>query len=239
MNVNIYNEGRGTPLVFFHGWGFDGSIWHSLLPYLIKSYHVYLVDLPGFGLTPMMNWDEFKSDLLKKLPTNFALAGWSLGGLYATRLAIEEPARVLKLLNIASSPRFPTDDLWPGIAPNVFTQFFSNLSRDSKQTLQNFLLLQLQENNVSFSLGIPPSESGLASGLNILHRWDLREKLKSINIPVYYMFGRLDSITPVKTMNVMQSHYPDFKYKIFNKSAHMPFLSETDLFITELTGFIQ
>ena len=104
--LNITVHGRGKALVLLHGWGFDSQIWHSIQPELSNRYQLYLVDLPGFGLSPSVDWENFKSILLKQLPAHFAIAGWSMGGLFATRLAIEAPCRVSHLLNIASSPCF-------------------------------------------------------------------------------------------------------------------------------------
>ncbi len=36
---------------FFHGFGFDSSIWQHLIPNLCNEYQLCFVDLPGFGRT--------------------------------------------------------------------------------------------------------------------------------------------------------------------------------------------
>jgi pimeloyl-[acyl-carrier protein] methyl ester esterase len=239
MNIHIKRYGRGMPLVFFHGWGFDHQIWLPLIPELQEHYELILVDLPGFGHTSMMDWHTFKTFLLEFLSKEFAVAGWSMGGLYATRLAIEEPKRVLCLLNINSSPRFIADATWPGLSKEVFFHFYENLSQDMSKTLEDFIALQINNTNIPLSLGAPPSQEGLELGLDILGDWDLREGIKKLVQPTCYMFGRLDPITPVKTMQTMQQYYPDFKYVIFNKAAHMPFLSHPELFIKEILEFIK
>lgn len=240
MNIHIKRYGTGIPVVFFHGWGFDHQIWSSLIPQLQDNYQLILVDLPGFGLTDMMDWLRFKEYLLKFLPEQFALVGWSMGGLYATRLAIEEPNKVLYLLNITSSPRFIADEVyWPGVTKDVFAHFYKNLSLDVNKTLKEFIALQAHKSTVQFALGAPPSKEGLELGLNILDEWDLREGIKNLVSPTCYMFGRLDPITPVKTMRAMETQYPRFKYVLFNKAAHMPFLSHPELFINEVVEFIK
>lgn len=238
MNINLTSYGQGTPLVFFHGWGFDSQIWLPLVPELKAHYQLILVDLPGFGLTSMMEWPEFKKSLLTILPLRFAVAGWSMGGLYATRLAAEEPQRVQCLLNISSSPRFITDSLWPGVSKEVFINFYNNLSSNLTATLNEFIALQINKTKVCLQHGTPPSVLGLKSGLQILDTWDLREELKKLEMPTCYLFGRLDPITSVKTMQTMKSDYPNFKYVLFHKSAHMPFLSHKKEFIDEVLGFI-
>ncbi len=239
MNIHLSKHGSGFPLVFFHGWGFDSQIWKPLLPLLKTKYQLIMVDLPGFGLSPMMEWDEFKSQLLTLLPEQFALVGWSLGGLYATRLALEEPLHVAYLINITSSPCFLSGDRWPGVSPEVFSGFYQNLISNPRRTLEDFTQLQVNKTQLKLPLGDLPSSDGLKAGLEILGTWDFREQLKAIKPAVCYMFGRLDPIVPVKTMRVMQVIYPQFKYVFFNKAAHMPFLSHMDLFINELNGLIK
>jgi len=238
MNIHLTSYGQGTPVVFFHGWGFDQQIWMPLIADLSMSYRIFLVDLPGFGFTPIMDWDAFKAQLLGELPQHFAVVGWSLGGLYAQRLAFEEAKRVSALMSIASSPRFIEDPTWPAVSKKVFTQFYDNLSQDIEGTLKDFLSLQLNKNQISLHLGKIPSQAGLEAGLKVLDEWDLRDQLKNFTNPACFLFGRLDPITPARLMNTMKMVYPHFNYVLFKRSAHMPFLSHKDLFIDELRRFI-
>ena len=239
MSVHIIIYGKGKPLVLFHGWGFNTEVWSPLLPALTSQYELHLVDLPGFGLTQPMAWEAFKTTLLKQLPENFALAGWSMGGLFATRLAIEEPERVTHLVNIASSPRFIREEGWPGVDREMFKAFYKDLADDHEQTLERFIELQLQGQTRPLVMGgQAPSMLSLQTGLDILINWDLRLDLFLLNMPVLYMFGRLDAITPRKTMGIMQTMYPQFNYTMFPKAAHMPFLSHPDEVIPILERFI-
>ena len=238
--VNIIVRGTGSPLVLCHGWGFDAHIWFSLLPELTDHYQLHLVDLPGFGSTPLMDWNEFKASLLAQLPTNFALAGWSMGGLYATRLAIEAPLRVSRLLNIASSPYFIKQDDWSGVDPYVFESFYKALSINLDGTYRQFINAQLQGQTTSIAKPAEVvNERALYDGLDVLLTWDLREELAYLTVPVLYLFGRLDGIMPRKTMVIMQRIYPQFDYILMTKAAHVPFLSHPTEFITILKGFME
>jgi pimeloyl-[acyl-carrier protein] methyl ester esterase len=239
MNIHLNKYGSGFPVVFFHGWGFDQHIWMSLVSELQSRYQLILVDLPGFGQSPMMDWTAFKTSLLVQLPEYFAVVGWSMGGLYGTRLALDVPQRVTHLMNICSSPRFLLDDSWPGVAREVFAEFYRKLSQAPQSTLTEFIELQTSRTKFKMELGCLPTEEGLASGLEILDTWDFREQMTQFDRPACYMFGRLDPIVPVKTMRVMQEIYPNFNYVFFNRAAHMPFLSHPDLFLNEFRGFIK
>ncbi|ASQ45916.1 alpha/beta fold hydrolase [Legionella clemsonensis] len=234
MNLNIKIQGEGPSLVFFHGWGFDHTIWCDLATAFEKKYTLYLVDLPGFGLSSLMNWSQFKSELLQHLPEQFALIGWSMGGLYASRLANELSEQVTHLINIASSPRFIKEKNWPGVDENVFNNFFKNLTENPQQTISEFVNLQLKNQTYNYSPQFLPSIESLKAGLTILADWDLRESLFHFKKPTTYLFGRLDAITPSTTMGAMQKLYPLFNYVMFPKAAHMPFLSHQREFINTL-----
>lgn len=231
MNIHLRSFGKGKALVFFHGWGFDGSIWESVVPLLAENYQVFIVDLPGFGSSDLMDWSAFKTKLITYLPETFALIGWSMGGLFATRLALEEPNRVTHLLNCCSSPCFVARESWPGVPLIVFQNFYSNLAMDLQNTLNDFVSLQTNKMKVELKQLKLPTLHALQGGLAILEKWDLRPELSSLRAQTHYLFGRLDPITPVKTMEAMQLTYPEFEYTLFNKSAHMPFLSQSHEFI--------
>lgn len=239
-NININIQGNGDPLVLFHGWGFDSKIWSPLLPKLSEKYQLYLIDLPGFGLTSSMEWAVFKAKVLKLLPIKFAVAGWSMGGLYATRLAVEEPQHVTHLINISSSPHFVRETDWPGIDVQVIETFYRNLAHHPQQILAEFIQLQLQGQAMpDIAIGSVPSVVGLQAGLELLVHWDLRQELATLTIPVCYMFGRLDAIISRITMATMQKIYPQFHYIMFAKAAHVPFLSHPTAFITALEEFLK
>lgn len=229
MQIYCHELGEGEPLVFFHGWGFDHSIWLSLADQFQDRYRLFLVDLPGFGRTEALSWEEFSQALLEKLPKRFKLIGWSLGGLYAQRLALEFPEAVERLLVVASSPRFLSEPHWPGTAASVFHTFYQRLSENGSKILDEFMQLQAR-GPFEFS-GILPTASGLKSGLDHLLTWDLRTPLACLNQKTHFVFGRLDAIVPYQLLAAMKRHYPQFNYHSFRHSAHMPFLSEQLAFI--------
>ncbi len=232
----LTRTGQGIPLVLFHGWGFDSRVWHSILPTLATRYDVFCVDLPGFGLSPFMDWQTFKSSMLNQLPANFAVAGWSLGGLVATRLALEDPDRVTHIINIASSPHFVEDSVWPGIPQSVLSVFYNRLLDAPEQVLRDFMALQLP-GQVDLAFASPTIE-GLRTGCDWLLTWDFRDDLATLKLPILYLFGRLDTIVPRRTMAVMQERYPDFQYVMVSKAAHALFISHQDVCVKAIFDFL-
>lgn len=235
--IYLKKTGEGFPLVLIHGWGFDHEIWSPLLPALRAHYTVYTIDLPGFGKTPCMPWDDFKHTLIKQLPEKFAVIGWSLGGLVATRLALEAPTQVSHLINIASSPYFTASSDWPGIAPDTLDLFSDNLARDPKKTHQAFIQQQLPP-HIKNKPAPPQNIQGLIEGLDSLKNWDFRKNLNTLKPPTAYLFGQIDRIVPAKTLSVMKKTYPDFHYKLIPKAGHTPFLTHPKTCLDWIHQFI-
>lgn len=239
LNIDIYENGKKRNLILMHGWGFDNNIWQPLVPELSKFFNLYLVDLPGFGLSNLMHWEDFKSSLIDIIPENYILIGWSLGGLFSTRLVLEEIPGVTHLINLTSSPKFIEDIKWPGVSSKIFQNFYKNLRADTEKALLDFVNLQFRSTvpNDNFKFKIP-SKVALERGLQVLETWDLRDSLKSIKIPVCYYFGRLDAIVPARILPVMKKDFPNFHYVLFKQASHAPFLSHTEQFISALMTFV-
>lgn len=91
QNINIYYEeynGGKKEIIFLHGWGNSSSTFKHQVDYLKDKYHIYLIDLPGFGksneqLTPY-NLNDYvkliKEFIQKKEIIDPILIGHSFGG---------------------------------------------------------------------------------------------------------------------------------------------------------------
>ncbi|MDF1646243.1 MAG: alpha/beta fold hydrolase [Legionellaceae bacterium] len=240
-SFHINQSGQGQALLLLHGWGFDHHIWHPILPELNKRYRIYPIDLPGFGQTPCMPWNDFKNTLLKQLPSQIAVLGWSMGGLVATRLALEHPERISHLINLSSSPHFLASDHWPGIQAANLDTFYQGLKSAPQKTLRHFITLQLPKSTQCKDLNLPKQSNlaGLQQGLDILKNWDFRDELHTLKQPVAYLFGRLDRIIPAQVLPEMQKKHPSFYYKLFQKAGHAPFLSHPEDFFNILNQFME
>lgn len=232
--LNIQCLGQGQPLVLFHGFGLAAGIWLSLARKLKSQFKLYLVDLPGFGQSALLSWTDFKQQLLAQLPERFTLLAWSLGGLYATRLALESPAAVSLLVNVASSPCFVQDEAWPGIEPRVLQAFHRQMLKNPAQLRQQFVTRQLQGHDFVLHPYETTMLPGLEQGLAVLSGWDLRELMPELSCRSYYVFGAKDEILPIQTMAAMQARYTQIHYAVFEQAGHAPFLSHEEEFISFL-----
>ncbi|MBI6547725.1 pimeloyl-ACP methyl ester esterase BioH [Xenorhabdus lircayensis] len=237
-------------LVMLHGWGLNAEVWHSVETRLASHFRLHLVDLPGYGRSqsyPAMSLAEMADTVWQQAPENALWLGWSLGGLVASRIALDHPAQVAGLVTVASSPKFSTDGDWPGIKPEVLSAFEHQLSANFQKTVERFLALQTlgtesarQDSRLlkSVILNQPmPTVEVLNAGLEILRTDDLRAELLQLRLPFLRLYGYLDGLVPRKIAARLDGEWPNTHSVIMRHAAHAPFISHPDEFVEVLMDF--
>ena len=57
--TSVERFGQGPDLVLLHGWGMNGAVWHGIAQELAAHYRLHLVDLPGFGNSPLQAGTDY------------------------------------------------------------------------------------------------------------------------------------------------------------------------------------
>lgn len=253
MSKSLHLEiiGKGRPLIMLHGWGWHSGIWQPLVSQLAENFQLFLIDLPGFGKSPLLSADykieHISAALLDLTPPEAIWAGWSLGGMIAWYIALHNPECVTHLVTIASSPKWVSTENWPGISPATLEKFSQLLMRDHQKTLQDFLELQLRgapknpelvetlQKQMVRSSHIVPALSG---GLQLLRELDLRADLTKIQCPGLHLFGSHDTLVPVSIIEKIQPLLPQGTCSIIPRAGHIPFLSHPDIFLQRVRAFL-
>jgi len=108
-SLEYHVGGAGEPLLLVHGLGGSAENWVEVLPELVQRYRVIAVDLPGHaGSEPLArgaSMGDFAAATAAVLDaegvSGAVVAGHSLGGLVALRLARSRPELVRGLLLVA------------------------------------------------------------------------------------------------------------------------------------------
>lgn len=239
VNLHISIIGMGKPLVLFHGWGFNSNVWKFLIPELSQDFRLFLVDLPGFGKSPLISWDNFKEELLNQLPQKFNLLGWSMGGLYASRLTIDIPERIHQLILASAIPYFISRDNFPGVRKKILRAFYQQFLKYPQMTHQLFLERHLGKLRKKFS----PSDfaltsiSGANAGLKAMLEWNLMSYLSGSFVPVSCIYGDEDGLIPQEAYEYLTS-LPWVGSQMIQGAAHMPHLTHQDNFIRAIRGIL-
>jgi pimeloyl-ACP methyl ester carboxylesterase len=112
MPLHYLTGGDGPPLVLVHGQREDCHLWRWVLPALVRTYRVYVPDLPGHGestkhkmySTPPSFYSNSLAGFLNALSVERAvLVGSSDGGLTVLRVALATSGRVTALVLVDSA----------------------------------------------------------------------------------------------------------------------------------------
>lgn len=218
--VSWYRFGTGPqPVICFHGYAEDGTMYHFLERYAGDQYSFLAVDLPFHGQT---QWNEglafthtdlqqIMEELLalnnfKPLNRTLSLIGFSLGGRVALSLYQAWPGRIEKLLLLAPDGlkvncwyRLATRNA-PGRRLFAFTMkhpgwFFGLLQLLNKTGLVNASIFKF----VGYSIGDAQAR------LRLYQRWislrklqpelpRIKSHIRQNKTPVWLLYGRHDRI---------------------------------------------
>lgn len=253
MSCHVDIVGQGQPLVLLHGWGMHSGVWQHLVKRLSEQYMLYLVDLPGMGgsrpIEPY-HLHALADSVAEVIPGVSDILGWSLGGLVAQRIALNQPDRVRRLVLVGTTPCFVMRPNWPfGVSSENFSNFANNVNRDYKATMLQFLTLQCMKANdaratlrqlrASFETKPTPTQTTLNRSLNILLDTDLREEIPNLRRPTLLIHGDRDTLAPVAAAHWMSQHLPIAYLRVMSGAAHAPFLSHTEQFVETLNQFLE
>jgi pimeloyl-[acyl-carrier protein] methyl ester esterase len=250
-------NGSGPDLVLLHGWGLNVRVWDGLMEELRDRFRIIAVDLPGHGRstwgaglgTPAEQAWLIHSTLAS-VSNRYSLLGWSLGGQIALDLAAAMPGQIDKLVLVAATPRFAQSPDWPyGMRPAAITKLATQLRQDYRQTVSDFLELQVrgsiqgssvldQLRHALFVHG-QAHPAALEAGLNILSTSDLRPTLSHVRVPTLVIGGQNDRITAPAASRALAEALPDARYVEMHRAAHAPFLSHRKEFAALVDQFLR
>ncbi|OPZ10596.1 MAG: Pimeloyl-(acyl-carrier protein) methyl ester esterase [Alphaproteobacteria bacterium ADurb.BinA280] len=250
MHVEVVGSGR--PLVLLHGWAMHGGVFAPLVEQLRRDHVLYLVDLPGHGLSTERDAIDLAHVVQRIAQVTPAAVwlGWSLGGLLAQQAALEMPWHVRGLIAVAASPRFVTAPDWDcAVSAEVFAQFGAELKRDYRGTLERFLMLEAAGSQHAqaeiralrecvFARG-EPAQMALQQGLSMLSAMDLRAELAHLTQAHLWIAGRRDKLVPWQAMQSASASTRRGSTVCIAGAGHAPFLSHAVELATLVRQFVQ
>lgn len=253
MSIHVTRIGHGPRLVLLHGWALNSHVWDDVAPRLASEFTLECVDLPGHGSSAwqpqIRDLDTLAEAVSPCLGAQCHLLGWSLGGMVAMRLALQHPARIEKLVLVASTAKFVASNDWPSATqPAVLEQFASRLRGDCRATVREFLALQVRgDERAHEALRIlrrrvlaagEPDNQALRIGLDVLRTADLRAELPRLRTPTLVIAGERDALVPPAACASLAVLLPQAHVHVIERAAHVPFLSHLDEFCPEVRNFL-
>ncbi|HCO19394.1 MAG TPA: hypothetical protein DIT39_07340 [Tissierellales bacterium] len=240
IKIQYSSRGEGTPIVFIHGFGGEGSSFRVIDKILSSSYNTIEVDLRGHGRSDTsseISIDVFASDikeLIEKLGIKKpVLAGWSMGGAvvmeYIKQFGDKESSG---LIFIETSPMVMAAREWRG------TLLKGNYSRE--QFIKDLRVMELDWMSFaeSFVREMSPKldESSLklaiervsgnrpevmSSVWKSLMSKDYRSILPSIEIPVLVVNGSESTFYDPESGKDIASMMPNASFELIEDAGHL------------------
>jgi len=223
------------PLLFLHGLTFDTRMWTDQVAALCKKYRCINMDFRGHGRSSTTeseySLEQFAEDvygLMKELGIEQAhVAGLSMGGMVAVRLALAHPEVVRSLMLLDTSarpeqaeraPQYETmarisreqgpEAIMQGVIPIFFSQAFIE---GQPQKLEAF-----KEQFRSLN-----PEGVYRATLAVTRRRDICEEIKSIRVPTLVIVGKEDLAMPVREAETIQRQIAGSRLEKIAGAGHM------------------
>ena len=254
IDVHFKDEGKGIPVILFHGTSSSLHTWDELTKLLKPKYRIIRIDLIGCGITgphPKRDYSlemhlNFISDFIDFLKLDkFIIAGNSWGGMLAWNYTALNPRHVLGLILINSAGfqmnktpmRFKLVQSWWGrwllkkstpkwiVKKGLREVIYSR--QIEKRTILRYQLLMLRKGN----------RQAFVDFMRIRQQAKT-ELLKSIDTPTLLLWGRHDKLYPLRHAYLFKDGLINTQLKIVEKSAHIPMEEAPSVCGYEIENFI-
>lgn len=231
-------------LLLLHGYGDSYATWEGWAEALQSSYRVISLDLPGHGLTAAPADYPLDADGLAALVHDFArtlelppyvLAGNSMGGGVAWKLALRSPEQLRALVLIAAAG-------WPaatqGQSPSLAFRVLQHpagrwlLARiDNKPLIAQGLRAQVHDKSLITEAVIerwaayqryPGHRPILMSAAPGSHAQATTEKLRTIRLPTLVLHGEFDPLIPIENGRRFAATIPGARLISYPEVGHLP-----------------
>jgi pimeloyl-ACP methyl ester carboxylesterase len=244
-------EISGPPLLLIHGVGAGASsfMWRKNFDALARDFHVYALDLLGFGFSDKPAHAPYSADLYVELITDFIrevvnggpvrIIANSLGAAYAVRLADEQPSLAKALMLISPTG---TDNLRarPGMtgaafygllqSPVLGTSFYNVMA--SERSIRDYARKQLFYDrrrvtdrlvtNYYASSHQPGAQHAIAAFLSGYLNTDIRTAFARLSQPTTLVWGKQDETNTLDQAAELLSLNPRAALEIFDRCRMMP-----------------
>jgi len=226
--THLFEAGSPTAhaLLYLHG-TFLGNLWLEFHQVLSQRFHIFVPDIPGFGLTERPEWMRDMSDyilyyrdLLDELSLDKPMVvGHSLGGWMAAELAVWYPERVKKLV-LANSAGIRVKGI------PVAHIFAMNPQELLSASFDNFLAampLMPAEMNADYLLSQYRQRTTLASlAWNPSYDPKLERRLQRVKCPTLVIWGQNDRLIPVAYADAFHRLIANSELVKLEGTGHMP-----------------
>ncbi len=227
--IHYFEGGSGPTVLLVHGLGGKAEDWANLMPQLSSAgFHVYAIDLLGYGRSEKPADASYsvpqeagmvEAFLARRDLHDVALAGWSMGGWVAARVALDQPQRISKLMlfdaaGVRLTPTFNPRDFTPG-TPEGLQKLYAMLMPGPSH-LPDFLVRDMLRRGRQNSWVVQRSVQSMFTGAALLDT-----QLGQLTMPVLIVWGKQDHLLPLSMGVAMHTEIPQSVLEVYDGCGHL------------------
>ena len=261
--LRYYEAGEGLPVIMLHGSGPGATGWSNFsgnIGALADHFHVYAVDMPGWGESDAATVDQLDhvDAVIQFMDAvgieKAAFIGNSMGGQTSLRLATEYPDRISHLITMGPPVgKFPTlfgAGDGPSEGLKVLIKAYQDASPENMQRLvkimcfdkARFATPELCKARSDAALARPEHLKNYVAGLPHgapLPKWVDVTKLRDIKVPSMFIHGRDDRVVSYETSLLLTANVPNSRLVLINQCGHWAMIEHADEFNSLVIQFLK
>jgi pimeloyl-ACP methyl ester carboxylesterase len=260
VNYAEMGPASGEALVLVHGLSGAWQNWLENIPYFAREHRVIAVDLPGFGQSPLPDWEvsieaygRFLHEFCDAVDVEVCtLVGNSMGGFVSAEAAIRQPSRFEKLVLVSAAgisharmrrePAEVAARMGIATAPLLLKLEGRALRRPrlrqatfsglfyAPHRLRSELVYEFFEHGTG-KPGLVPAVRGLIG-------YDILDRLEEVEVPTLIVWGRDDHIVPPNDALGYGERLRNSRTVIFDHTGHLPMAERPVRFNRVLEAFL-
>ncbi|UJA19927.1 alpha/beta hydrolase [Thermoleophilia bacterium SCSIO 60948] len=242
--INYVDIGEGDVVLLVHG---ISGCWQNFLetiPAAAERHRVVALDLPGFGASPMPDWDvsipayarvvtAFADALELEKPT---LVGNSMGGFISVEAVLRSPDRYRQLILLAAAgissatvsarPVETAVRVLQALTPFALEWQKRTMRRPRLRAL-GFEGVFLHPRKLRYELLVEQLRGGTGRpaflpAMESMLGYDVTDELGSILLPTTVVCGRQDRIVPPRDAAIFTHRIPNARLDCYEDCGHLP-----------------
>jgi pimeloyl-ACP methyl ester carboxylesterase len=245
ISIDLWQSGKGPPLLFLHGaGGFRAD--HPFLGLLGEQRRINAPSHPGFGTSSLPEWIDRPEDiahiyldLLDRIaPGPIDLIACSLGGWIGAELTSMVPERFRKLIFVApvgvklgSRDQLDIPDIFALPAATIEKMLYHEPERyrpDPEKMTDQELSVMLRNRETTALLTWEP----------YMHNPKLRHRLRRVTNPTLFLRGEHDGLISAGYMNGYAKLLPNARTMTLPNAGHVPQVEQPEAFVSAALAFL-
>ncbi|MBX3706100.1 MAG: alpha/beta hydrolase [Pseudomonadales bacterium] len=242
-------HGSGQPILLHHGYTASRVNWAPVAERLADSYRIILMECRGTGEsehTPSgYTLEQFAADVVGLLDhlglDRVTYAGHSMGGGIGYRLALDHPARLVRLILMAPIPADGIGPIDPALREMRLTE---RRNRDLEGILARYRAQRFRtdvetdawfEDRARHILGV--SDGHFEQAAESMAALSLGHRLGEIRLPTLMIAGAVDGLLPANLQDFLR--LPHATLEVLSRAGHEVAVHEPDRVAAAIAAFME